>query len=197
MRPGAIHTQAGATLVEVLVSMIILAVGLLSLVVLHGRLHLLQMESYQRSQALVLLEDLASRMYLNRSDAVGYVTGVVPIGGTGDADNCPVVDPADPTVTRAQRDLSEWCRALEGAAETIDGSDVGAMVGGRACVERFGDNQFMLTVAWQGLAPISAPPATVTCGANLYNSPDGAPCANDECRRVMTTIVRLADLDIT
>ena len=174
--------------------MIILAVGLLSLVVLHGRLHLLQMESYQRSQALVLLEDLASRMYLNRGDALGYVTGGVPIGGSGDADNCPVVDPADPAVTRTQRDLAEWCRALEGAAETLGGSDVGAMVGGRACVQALGPNQFMLTVAWQGLAPIAAPPATVTCGANLYDSPDDTPCANDECRRVMTTIVHLADL---
>ena len=194
MRRTAVPTQAGATLIEVLVSMIILAVGLLSLVVLHGRLHLLQVESYQRSQALVLLEDLANRMYLNRNDAASYVTGGVPIGGTGDADNCPVADPADPLVTRAQLDLAEWCRTLEGAAETFGGSDVGAMVGGRACVQTLGPNQFMLTVAWQGLAPISAPPETVTCGADLYNSPDGAPCANDECRRVMTTIVRLADL---
>ena len=195
MRRRAVSTQAGATLIEVLVSMIILAVGLLSLVVLHGRLHLLQMESYQRSQALVLLEDLANRIYLNRSDALSYVTVGGPIGGSGDADNCPVVDPADPAVTRTQRDLAEWCRALEGAGETLlDGSDVGAMVGGRACVQALGTNRFMLTVAWQGLAPIAAPPATVTCGANLYNSPDGTPCANDECRRVMTTIVHLADL---
>jgi len=176
--------QAGATLIEVLISMIILAVGLMSLIVLHGRLHLLQMEAYQRSQALVLLEDLASRMYLNRNDADSYLTTGGPIG----VDSCPTT-----TATRAEADLTEWCDILVGAAETFGGTNVGAVEGGRACVQSLAANQYLLTIAWQGTAPVSAPPASVTCGANLYNSPGGTPCSNDECRRVVTTIVRLAD----
>ncbi len=181
------YRENGVTLVEVLISMVILAVGLMSLVVLHGRLHLLQVEAYQRSQALVLVEDLASRMYLNRDDVASYVTAAGPIGGT--LANCPTT-----TATRAEADLTEWCETLVGGSESLGGTDVGAMVGGRACVQDLGGNQYLLTVAWQGAAPVSAPPASVTCAANLYNSPGGTPCANDQCRRVITTVVRLANL---
>jgi len=49
------RSQRGISLIEVLISMVIVAVGLLALVVLQGRLQVLQTESYQRSQALVLL----------------------------------------------------------------------------------------------------------------------------------------------
>ena len=107
------YREEGATLVEVLISMVILAVGLMSLVVLHGRLHLLQVEAYQRSQALVLVEDLASRMYLNRNDVASYVTAAGPIGGT--LANCPTA-----TATRAEADLTEWCETLVGASEACD-----------------------------------------------------------------------------
>jgi len=50
---------------------------------------------------------------------------------------------------------------------------------------------------WQGLAPVSAPPASIACGANLYNGAVGSTssnCASDRCRRVVTTVVRIAGL---
>jgi type IV pilus assembly protein PilV len=177
--------QAGTSLVEVLVSMVILSIGLLSLVVLHGRLHLLQMESYQRSQGLILLNDMANRIALNRNAAGSYVTAA-PLGvGTA----CPIG-----AATRQEADFSELCDALQGAAETLGANQVGAMVGARACVEDIGDGEYLVTVAWQGLAPVSAPPASVTCGANLYDGAVGSPCQNDLCRRVVTTVVRVATL---
>ena len=181
----SIHRQKGVSLVEVLVSMIILSFGLLSLVALHGRLHVLQTESYQRSQALILLNDMASRIQLNRNNADDYVT-VAPVG-TGMA--CPVG-----AATRQEADVSEWCLALQGAAELLGANQVGAMVGARACVENIGVNEYLVTVAWQGMAPLSAPPAGVGCGAALYDGPAGTPCQNDTCRRVVTTIVRIATL---
>jgi len=42
----------------------------------------------------------------------------------------------------------------------------GAMVGGRGCVQKIGSD-YLITVAWQGLTPISAPPAAVTAGPTL------------------------------
>ncbi len=72
--PQASDRSDGISLVEVLVAMVILSIGLLGLVVLHGRLHVLQMESYQRSQALILLNDMASRIALNRNAPTTYVT---------------------------------------------------------------------------------------------------------------------------
>lgn len=177
--------QRGTSLVEVLVTMVILSIGLLALVVLHGRLHLLQMESYQRSQALILLNDMAARIALNRNDVGNYVTG----GSVGVGAVCPVA-----VATRQQSDINEWCNALQGASETLNAADVGAMVGGRGCVEDIGAGEYLVTVAWQGQAPISAPPASVTCGTGAYDGPVGTPCQADLCRRVVTTVVRIAVL---
>lgn len=186
MGAGYIRLQRGTSLVEVLVTMVILSIGLLALVVLHGRLHLLQMESYQRSQALILLNDMAARITLNRNDVGSYVTGATPLG-VGQA--CPVG-----VATRQEADVSEWCAALQGAAEMLAANQVGAMVGGRGCIEDIGGGEFLVTVAWQGQAPVSAPPASVACGAGAYDGPAGTPCVNDLCRRVVTTVVRIATL---
>lgn len=175
------------TLIEVLVTIVILAVGLLGIAGLQSRLQVSEMESYQRAQALILLNDMANRLASNRNDANGYVTGVATPLGVG------MTCPTDET-TRVQVDRKEWCNALQGAAETSGGGKVGAMLGGRGCVEALGSGQYLITVAWQGLTPITAPPASVACGANSYDGPSGSTCSNDLCRRVVTTIVRVANL---
>jgi hypothetical protein len=41
----------------------------------------------------------------------------------------------------------------------MGGSNLGAMVGGRGCVEDLGGDQYLVTIAWQGMGPVSAPPA--------------------------------------
>ena len=175
--------QSGVSLIEVLIAMVILAVGLLGLVGLQGRLHVVQMESYQRAQALLLLQDMANRIAINRNNAVSYVT-VDPLGAGMD---CP-----DTNTTRVEADIRDWCNALQGAAETMGGSNLGAMVGGRGCVEAVAADEYMVTVAWQGLGPVSAPPESVTCGEGEYDG--GEVCVDDLCRRVITTIVRIATL---
>ena len=63
--------------------MVILAVGLLGLVGLQARLHVLQMESYQRAQALILLTDMANRVALNRDNADSYVSASTAGVGVG------------------------------------------------------------------------------------------------------------------
>ena len=186
MNHGAPRSQRGTSLVEVLVTMVILAIGLLALAGLQARLHVLQIESYQRAQALIILSDMAGRITNNRYDAVDYVTAT-PLG-TGAA--CPTT-----TLTRQEADVTEWCNQILGASETdTGGGAVGAMVGGRGCVEALGGDEYLVTVAWQGLIPISAPPATVTCGENAYDGDAGSQCLNDLCRRVVTTVIRIPTL---
>lgn len=190
MRPSSpSRAQHGASMIEVLVTVVILAFGLLGLVGLQTKLQASEMEAYQRAQALILLQDMASRIASNRNAAASYVTAA-PIG-TG----TPCATPTG-TSTRQELDAIEWCNALQGAAETQNAgaSKIGAMIGGRGCVETVGSNEYMVTVAWQGLGPLSAPSAGVTCGAGLYNGTAGTPCANDLCRRTVTTIVRIAAL---
>lgn len=183
--------QRGASMIEVLVTLVIVSFGLLGLAGLQTRLQTSEMESYQRSQALLLLNDMANRIATNRNNAAAYVTTAANPLGAGM--NCPTA-----TTTVVQRDLLEWCNALQGAGETAGGSKVGAMIGGRGCVEGNDDDDdggdYLVTVAWQGLTPIAAPPASVACGANSYNGASGASCANDLCRRTVTTLVRIATL---
>ncbi len=180
------YSQRGTTLLEVLVTIAILAIGLLGLAGLQSRLQVSEMESYQRSQALILLNDMASRITTNRSNAASYVTSS-PLGADM---TCPTA-----LTTQKDKDVNEWCSALQGSAETMGTNSVGAMIGGRGCVESLGSGQYMVTVAWQGLVPISAAPASVSCGQNNYNSAvAGAACVNDLCRRVVTTIVQIATL---
>jgi type IV pilus assembly protein PilV len=185
---GTTRAQSGTSLIEVLVTLLVLAIGLLGLVGLQSRLQISDTEAYQRSQALVLLSDMASRITANRHAAGNYVTTAASPLGTGM--NCPAT-----TATRDEIDASQWCSALQGAAELAGGARAGAMIGARGCVEALPNNEYLITVAWQGLAPISAPPASVACGQNLYDGAAASGCTADRCRRAVTTIVRIGTLN--
>ncbi|MBA2674041.1 MAG: type IV pilus modification protein PilV [Ramlibacter sp.] len=180
-------------MIEVLVTIIIIAFGLLGMAGLQVRMQASEFEAYQRSQALLLLEDMASRIAVNRNNAASYVTGnTAPIGRP--EQDCSTLS----STSTVQRDLKEWCNALQGASETAGTGTAaeknrGAMVGGRGCIESVGGD-YMVTVAWQGLTPITAPPSSVACGINNYDGPSGAACSSDKCRRTVTTVVRIATL---
>jgi type IV pilus assembly protein PilV len=181
------HSQRGTSLLEVLVTVVIISIGLLGLAGLQSRMQISQIESYQRSQALVLLDDMANRIAANRHDAANYVTDAAQPLGAGIS--CPTTGSG---ATRQTIDASQWCTALQGASETLGGANAGAMLGGRGCVESISTNEYLVSVAWQGQAPVSAPPASVTCATALYD--DGVKCISDRCRRVVTTVVRIAAL---
>lgn len=179
--------QRGSSMIEVLVTLVIVSFGLLGLAGLQTRLQTSEMESYQRSQALLLLSDMANRIATNRNNAATYETTATSPLGAGMT--CPTA-----VATIVQRDLREWCNALQGAGETTGAgaTKIGAMIGGRGCVESVGVD-YRITVAWQGITPLSAPPTAVACGANSYDT-TGSSCVNDRCRRTVTTLVRIATL---
>jgi type IV pilus assembly protein PilV len=130
---------------------------------------------------------MSTRIDLNRINAASYVTGSANPLGTG-------ITCSTSTGSLAQRDAGEWCNLLQGVAETTSGSArVGAMLGARGCVENIGTNRYMITVAWQGMAPLTAPPSSVACGANAFDT-SGTACVNDLCRRAITTVVRIGNL---
>lgn len=188
--------QRGISMIEVLVTMVIIAFGLLGIAGLQARLQSSEMESYQRTQALILLDDMVNRMNANRLTAAKY------------PENAPLDSPVGAGMTcstssgsRVQQDIAEWCNALQGAAELsgVDKVKVGAMVGGRGCVESLtsggnGDKRYRITVAWQGLTPIAAPVAAEACGKNRYNGALGTVCQSDRCRRTVSTEISMANL---
>lgn len=184
--PIARRNELGTSLIEVLVTIVILAIGLLALAALQMRLQANEMESYQRANALTLLDDMRARIEANRPSAASYVTGAGSPLGTG------MTCPTDVS-TRQKSDASQWCQALQGAAEKLSTTNnVGAMIGARGCVEQLSAGSYMVTIAWQGLIPQAAPPTSVGCGLNNYD--DGNQCTNDRCRRVLTTVVNIGTL---
>ena len=187
-------SQRGALMIEVLITIVIVAIGLGGLMLMQSRLQKSEVESYQRTQALMLVNDMANRISTNRADAASYVIGAeddeTSIGGGV----CPTA-----STTLQERDRAEWCDALQGAAERESGNSVGALIGGRGCVyELAGGREYMVTVVWQGLTPISSP--TVICGKDLYDGPaspvgpEGYDCVDDLCRRSFSTVVRFGTL---
>lgn len=193
--PG-LPRQHGASLIEVLVAMVIIAFGLLGVAGLQVRLQGSEMEAYQRSQAVLLLADMKGRIESNRLESSKYAVEAPLTAPVGAGMDCAALTA---TMTRAQRDVAQWCGALQGASETVNAgaNRVGAMIGGRGCVEDLGtspsgDRSVRVTIAWQGSTPIAVPPEA--CGAGQYDGPAGSACQGDLCRRAISTIVRIGKL---
>jgi type IV pilus assembly protein PilV len=86
---------------------------------------------------------------------------------------------------RVTLDMTEWRDLLLGASEKSSGANVGAVLGARGCVSKDpSSNLYLVTVAWQGSAAITAPPAGVTCGQGLYG--------DDAARRAVSVTVELS-----
>jgi type IV pilus assembly protein PilV len=167
------RTQRGVTMIEVLITIVLLAFGLLGLAGLQTRMTAANTEAYQRAQALLLLEDMVDRLTANRGDALSYVTAA-PLG-TGDTQ----LATCDALAAGVQRDQCEWSNSLKGAAEKKGAANIGAMIGARGCVEQTvlanptpgvcQPGVYRVTVTWQGLNPTTAP--LLTCGQGLYGNP--------------------------
>lgn len=95
--------EAGATLIEVLIAMVVLAIGLLGLAGLQATSIQSNHSAYYRSQATLLANDLADRMRANRTEALT---------------NAYLIDFPTPSTrnsvsgTSAQKDIAEWLNQL-------------------------------------------------------------------------------------
>lgn len=163
----------GFTLLEVLITMIVLAIGLLGLASLQSKVQISQVESYQRAQAVLLLEDMMARINANRGEAASYVSATV----LGHGDSQPATCGATPGFAQ---DRCEWSNLLKGASEKEGSTNVGAMIAARGCVELVQAQDaaagvcrpgiYRVTVTWQGLHLSSPPAAGIACAANQYGA---------------------------
>lgn len=169
--------QSGFTMIEVLVTIAILVVGLLGLAAMQALSTIAELESYQRSQALVLVRDMADRMTANKAQITSYVTTNRGLA----VEDCTALL----AVPDYQLDLCEWNNQLNGASEKAGSKNVGAMIGARGCVVRLDSVTFLVTIAWQGLSRAGVPKET--CGQNAYG--------DDANRRTVSTVVRIALLN--
>ncbi len=197
-RTSRTPAQRGYTLLEVLVSMVILAAGLLGLAGLQSRVSVAEMESYQRTQALTLVQNMADRIAANASALRADIDN-----GTSNTVYTTVLNSTDVGAsvqncggTGAALDLCEWGNAIAGASETnAQGASVGTLTNGRGCIRQPNAADpylYLVEVSWQGRIASHAPPASVDCGSGT-----GAGTANytgAAKRRVVTLAVRIAKL---
>jgi type IV pilus assembly protein PilV len=178
------HSQTGFTLLEILIAIVVVAFGLLGLFGLQAKAQKAETESYERTQALVLIQDIADRMNANRTDAFSqaYVTAS-PVGGGGKLTDCSAKIGAD-------LDLCEWGNLLKGSAEMASGAAcstasgagcIGAMLSASGCIAydatteladstgavQAGTGIYTISVVWQGLSRSVIPSAQQTCVATL------------------------------
>ncbi len=164
--------QRGVSMLEVLVTILIVAFGLLGLAGLQSMVQLAEFESYQRAQAILLLSDMTERINANRLQAASYILDN-PIG-TGDSQPVSCITLA----VGSSRDLCEWSNALKGVREQKSSANLGAMLGARGCITQVQAPDstpgictpgiYLVDVAWQGMRRTATP--AISCGQGSYGS---------------------------
>jgi type IV pilus assembly protein PilV len=193
LRPAA----RGFTLVEVLVTVVVLALGLLALAGLQAMSKKSAFEAMQRTTAGVLANDLIARMRSNAAALDGYVVDEVSASNIPTSDqDCAAANASCTAQELAAFDLSTWWSALNGADETdAGGASVGGLTSPVGCVVALGSCRYQVTVAWRGITPqnqepdpdIDNDPTASTCGVNNsdYIDPNTSATANYRYRRVL------------
>lgn len=172
--------SSGFTLIEALIALVVIAVGLLGMAGLQIRAQQAELEALQRSQALILLEDMANRISANRSSTTAHCYAITteadgtPYAGTGASGTYSCTGfGTSATQARAVADLEAWHDMLSTS-----------LVNARGCIEHNGSDVFTIAVAWQGLTDTTVP--ANTCATALYG--------DETKRRVLTRVVRLPEL---
>jgi type IV pilus assembly protein PilV len=180
--------QTGMMLIEALVSLVIAAIALLGTVTLMAKSTRSEMESYQRVQALTMVQDMVSRINANRQIAACYSDGTTGLSTTSATLPVCATGSAVQAAT-ANADLAAWKKALLGSSEVSGASRVGAMIGAVGCVTQVDAvNQiYRVSVAWQGLMPTATP--SLSCGQ--------ASIGNTDMRRVISVEIQIANLTTT
>ncbi|HYC46525.1 MAG TPA: type IV pilus modification protein PilV [Burkholderiales bacterium] len=164
-RRTAVTRELGMGMIEVLITIVIAAFGLLAVAGLQARMHLAEMEAAQRAHAVVLVRHITDRIAANRKDAMSYVTAT-PLGADNGVQDCA-------GLTGAAHDLCEWNNLLAGASETQGAERMGAMIGARGCVfntDPVMPRKFSVAVVWQGLTATEAP-GTTACASGAFADP--------------------------
>ena len=187
----------GFTLIEVLVTLVILTFGLLGIAGLMAKGQRASFEAFQRQQAISLASDMSERVRANRKEAAAYIAAApinTPVGqGTlyNDLLQGSVTDCGTFTCLTAQLaayDVAQWDGLLNGysEAQVVGGARVGGIVNARGCIsEPVPDTSatcpappspsvpytrtVRISVAWQGNEDTIVPTSSA-CGQGLYSA---------------------------
>ena len=182
-----IQLKLGFTLIEVLVTLVILMFGLLGIAGLMAKGQRVSFEAFQRHQALQIANEMAERVRANKQQAAAYAAAAAvgaPVGAGSQfsdlktgvlAPNC-----ATSACTAAQLvayDIALWDGMLQGYGEVnaVGGARTGGVINARGCIEvpaLAPANTYRISVAWQGNddTAVNAADRPSACGAGLYGT---------------------------
>lgn len=177
--------ERGFTLVEVLVAVAVLSIGLLGVASLQGLSKKANQQAYQRTLATHLVDGIIERIRSNPRGAASYHTGTANyLGGK----TTPPAEPSPTCLTSActpaqlaAHDRWEWERAIDGAAITVGGSDVGGLVLPKGCIVftatggKTNTGTLSVLLSWSGL--------TDTVDAVASGETACGPAAGSDARR--------------
>ncbi len=142
------HRTRGFTLIEVLIALLILAIGLLGMVSLMMSSLQSNQSAYQRGQASMIAYDMADRLRLNSTLASSANDYVFRLNTAMPSDpNCRTTGCTSANI--AALDTREWQENFRDVAGVgIDGNGyVVALPGAAGTVERAG-RSYLITVSW-------------------------------------------------
>jgi type IV pilus assembly protein PilV len=166
-------TQAGVTLIEVMVSILVLSIGALGLAGLQISAKRAGYEAVQRTDASFLAMDIMERMRANPSVLVSYATpGVGEASGTalGEPGACTAEGMACLPAGIKLRDMWDWEQALNGASATSTaGKNTGGLLNPIGCIS-FDGRIVTVQIAWEGFETLSDPGVSGDCGFGVYDT---------------------------
>ena len=178
--------QAGVGLVEVLVALLIFAVGIVGAFKMQIAAKRANFEAAQQSIAVGLVRDILERIRSNPGELESYLVEEVGERALAAGLDCRLMSCSNSQL--AVHDLHEWSSHLTGAGElvSIDGTDrnAGGLAMARACVRR-SSRIVTVAIAWRGTNRLAGDSES-DCGesSSVYG-------AGNEGRRllVMTTYI--------
>ena len=151
-----LKTQQGVTLIEVLVTLVIISIGILGTASLQVVSKRANFAAVQRTSAAHLANDYLERMRGNRSALESYLVddtlGGESLGATP-AKDCTADGVSCANSELASYDQWQWEQQLDGAMERIGTANAGGLLEPSACVVGPAggiDGVYEVAIAWRG-----------------------------------------------
>ncbi|MDO6679823.1 type IV pilus modification protein PilV [Shewanella sp. 4_MG-2023] len=142
----------GFSLIEVMVSLVILTVGLIGIFNLHIVSKRGSFEAFQQTQASYYVNDIINRMRLNRAELVNYEGTYSGLTAAPDK-SCDVIVGGNSTCSLIETrswDLYQWERLFQGDYEQLSGTSIGGLDSATACID-INVSDVTVVMTWKGI----------------------------------------------
>ena len=159
----------GFTLIEVLVTLVIMTVGTLGFINLQNRSLTAELEASNRVYASILAEYMIERIKADPNIATncsGFTSTTFGVDYIGNF-SCP-------SFTQSAAAANDWDDLLDGDHQVMNTAAMGAPTQARGCVKYQAKTttapaKYRVSVAWRGFSASATSASAATCGLNLYN----------------------------